>query len=281
MLVSVRPSTRFDLHMHSFRSDGRFAPEDVLERCARGGLDVIALTDHDLVNDFAPGLHTVAGRELHVIAGAEVSGMHQGREQHLLVYFPGEVPDGFRAFCQAQCRLRAARYQEAVRRLDLPGLAPADDAAIRGDVSLTRHHLARQLVSGGHVAHLREAFQRFLGDSHGLVPSIALPFVDAIRIAREAGGLTSWAHPPVALLDTHLPAFVAAGLQGVEALRPHVTGDDRRRTRDRARRHGLVLTGGSDWHGWTDDDALGLFRVEAREIAPFVELLFPGTQIAA
>lgn len=267
--------------MHSLRSDGRFAPDEVLERCARGGLDVIALTDHDLVNDFAPGPVTIGGRALHLIAAAEISGMHEGREQHLLVYFPGEVPPAFRAFCQEQCRLRAVRYEEAVRRLNLSGLAPADDDARRGDVSLTRHHLARQLVGSGHVANLREAFQRFLGESHGLVPSIALPFLDAIRIAREHGGITSWAHPPAALLDGCLPAFAAAGLQGVEALRPHLTSDERRRIRERARRHGLVLTGGSDWHGWADDDTLGLFRVEAREIAPFVELLFPGVQIAA
>jgi hypothetical protein len=60
-----------------------------------------------------------------------------------------------------------------------------------------------------------------------------------------------------------------------------VTSDERRRYRDAARRHGLVLTGGSDWHGWADDASLGLFRVEAREIGPFVDLLFPGARVAA
>lgn len=267
--------------MHSIRSDGRFPPEEVLERCARGGLDVVALTDHDLAGEFAPGLHTIGGHDLWVVAGAEVSGNHLGREQHLLVYFPGEVPAGFREFCHEQCRLRASRYEEAVRRLDLPGLTAPDDAARRGDTSLTRHHLARQLVGSGHVKNLREAFQRFLGESHGLVPPITLPFVDAIRIAREFGGITSWAHPPVPLLEPFLPTFVAAGLQGIEALRPMVTSDDRRRYRAHAHRHGLMLTGGSDWHGWSDDAALGLFRVEAREIGAFVALLFPGVQVAA
>jgi 3',5'-nucleoside bisphosphate phosphatase len=281
LIGPLRPSTRFDLHMHSIRSDGRYPPQEVLERCASGGLDVVALTDHDLAGDIAPGVHRVGDRELYVVAAAEVSGTHLGREQHLLVYFSGEVPEGFREFCREQCRLRAARYDEAVRRLDLPGLAPPDEAAIRGDVALTRHHLARELVGSGHVKNLREAFQRYLGESHGLVPSITLPFVDAIRIAREYGGVTSWAHPPVPLLEPFLPAFVDAGLQGIEALRPMVTSDERKRYRSMARRLNLMLTGGSDWHGWSDDASLGLFRVEAREIAPFVDLLFPGAQVAA
>ena len=118
-----------------------------------------------------------------------------------------------------------------------------------------------------------EAFARFLSEGHGHVPSITLPFVDAIRFARAQGGITSWAHPPAGSLDRCLPAFVAAGLHGLEALRPGVSSDQRSRYRSAARRHGLVLTGGSDWHGWTDERDLGLFRVEAREIAPFVDLL--------
>lgn len=269
----LRPSTRFDLHLHSLRSDGRFAPEEVLRRCARAGLDVVALTDHDLANDIPPGDHPIEGRTLRVIAGAEISGVHEGREQHLLVYFPGEVPAAFRAFCAEQCRLRAQRYAVAVENLALAGLPPPDEAARRGDTALTRHHLARHLVAGGHVATVRDAFARYLADGFGHVPPITLQFLDAIRLARSHGGITSWAHPAVALLEAHLPAFTAAGLQGLEALRPGVSSDARHRYRSAARRYGLVLTGGSDWHGWADEHDLGLFRVEAREIAPLVDLL--------
>ncbi|MEQ1503159.1 MAG: hypothetical protein ABMB14_13055 [Myxococcota bacterium] len=269
--------TRFDLHMHSLRSDGRYPPEEVLARCARGRLDVVALTDHDLPNELAIGPHQIDGHTVHVVGGAEVSGMHAtlegGREQHLLVYFPGEVPEGFRAFCRAQCRERAVRYAAAVDNLALPGIAAPDDAARNGDASLTRHHLARQLVTAGHVPSLRDAFARFLGESHGRVPPLSLSFVDAIRIARSFGGVTSWAHPPVALLEAYLPAFAAAGLDAIEAIRPSVGSDERRRYRNAARKYGLVFTGGSDWHGWPGDEDLGLFRVEARELGPFLDLL--------
>jgi 3',5'-nucleoside bisphosphate phosphatase len=273
MVGSILASTRFDLHLHSTRSDGRYEPEEVLRRCARAGLDVVALTDHDLPTAPAVGLHQIEGRELYVLAGAELSGMHDRREHHLLVYFPGEVPPGFGAFCREQCQARAERYEQAVSRLGLSGLDGPDDAARRGDTSLTRHHLARKLVEQGHVGHLREAFARYLSDAHGIVPPLLMPFVEAIRVARSFGGLTSWAHPPVPQLEQYLETFVAAGLQGIEALRPGVNSADRKKYRSAARRYGLYLTGGSDWHGWGDEADLGLFRVEAHEIAPFVDLL--------
>jgi 3',5'-nucleoside bisphosphate phosphatase len=262
----------FDLHLHTTRSDGRFSPEEVLERCARGRLDVVALTDHDLATNVAPGPHTIGERTLHVIAGAELSGTQDRREHHLLVYFRGEVPDGFRAFCAAQCRERADRYTRAVEALGLT-VAPVPEEALRGDVSVTRYHLARRLWEGGHVGSVREAFARWLGDAHPYVPPLSTTFAEAIRVAREHGGVTSWAHPPVQWLEPMLPGLVAAGLQGLEGYRPMLTSADRRKVREAAKRHGLVLTGGSDWHGWGDEGDLGLFRVQAREIEPFLGLL--------
>jgi len=263
---------RFDLHMHTLRSDGRFAPEEVLRRCARGGLDVVALTDHDLAAPIATGVHEIEGRRLHVLGGAEVSGSHEGREYHLLVYFPGEVPQGFRDFCRLQCQARAERYQQAISSLQLPGVVPPDDEARQGDRALTRHHLARALVASGHAPSSGDAFARYLDHGHGHVPPLELPFVDAIRVARAFGGLTSWAHPPLQAVRDHVATFAAAGLQGLEALRPHVNAKGRKAYKKAARRHGLYLTGGSDFHGWKGTE-LGLFRVEAREIGDFVDAL--------
>jgi hypothetical protein len=202
--------------------------------------------------------------------------MHRGREQHLLVYFPGQVPEDFRAFCRAQCQERAERYSTALRNLEREGirdLLPVDEAARVGDRSVTRHHLARDLAAHGHVRASRDAFARWLGDSHGLVPPLSLSMTEAIAVARRAGGLTSWAHPPLPLVEAWLDELVAAGLQGLEAFRPMVTSDDRRRYRRLARRHGLYLTGGSDWHGWGDDSDLGLFRVEASDLGDFLDAL--------
>lgn len=271
--MSIEPSTCFDLHMHSTRSDGRFDVDDVLVRAARGGLDVIAITDHDLAPALRPGIHEVEGRRIRVLGGAEMSGVHEASEFHLLVYFPGEVPDGFVAFCQSRCQERARRYATTVERLGFPGMPSPTQDAREGTVSLTRLHLAKALVEAGHVTSRAEAFSRFLSNRAGIVPTISLGFVEAIRAARTWGGITSWAHPPIDAVDRYVAEFAAAGLHGLEALRPTVSGPHRRRLRAAARRHGLLLTGGSDWHGWGDAEDLGLFRVEARDIRDFVDLL--------
>jgi hypothetical protein len=265
---------RFDLHLHSSRSDGHYPPDEVLARCARGGLDVVALTDHDLSTQVPVGPLQIGGRTLHVLGGAELSGVHDGRELHLLVYFPGEIPEAFRDFCRQRAAARAVRYEEAVRRLDLPGLAGPDDDALAGDRSLTRHHLARALVAAGHAQDLRDAFRRFTTASGGHVPQFDLAFTEAIRVARAHGGVTSWAHPPLKLMESALPALVEAGLQALEGIRPGISGEERRKVRQLARRFGLLVTGGSDWHGWSDGDP-GTFFVDRADLRELFAALEP------
>lgn len=263
--MNVDRRARADLHLHSDRSDGAFPPHEVLARCAQAGLDVVALTDHDLAGGLGPGPHAVGGRTVRVIAGAEVTATHDGREFHLLVYFPDEPPERFLEFCRAQCAERAQRYATAVANLGVPGLHGPDADAREGRRAVTRLHLARALVALGRATHVGEAFSRWLGDGHGVVPPIALTLLDAVAFARSCGGVTSLAHPSVRDAEALLPTLAAAGLHGVEAHRPALSGNDRRRLRRLAQAHGLFLTGGSDWHGW-HGERLGLFAVPGDEL---------------
>lgn len=272
MIKTMQKRTRFDLHMHTSHSDGKYSPDDVLKKAANGGLDVIAITDHDLIGATTPGMHEIEGRELYVIAAAEISGRHDGVEYHLLVYFPGEVPAGFREFCEEQCRERALRYIAAVECMGLTGLAAPSEDAMQGRRALTRLHLARELVEQGHARHVGDAFGRFIGDRSENVPKLSLPMTRAIEIARAFGGITSWAHPRVASVKKHLSDFLGAGLQGIEGLRPMLNAKDRGFLRNAARRHGLFLTGGSDWHGWIDDE-LGLFSLGGSDLGDFMDSL--------
>ena len=272
MLTRLGRKARVDLHLHTNRSDGAFEPTEVLRRCAASGLDLIAITDHDIAPDVTPGVHIVEGRQLRVLAGAEISGELNGTEYHLLVYFPGEVPQGFRDFCRGQCELRADRYQVAMDNLQIDGIPEPDLEALRGERALTRLHLAKAIVDLGHAMHIGEAFQRYLSEQHGNVPGLGLPLLDAIRIARMYGGITSWAHPSVKDAEAHLSTLVAAGLHGIEGLRPHINSRDRGRLRKLARKEGIFLTGGSDWHGWADAK-VGLFALTLDELGDFVEVV--------
>lgn len=267
-----RATARHDLHLHTTLSDGRYTPEDMLSRCGAAGLDVVALTDHDLAGPIAAGVHEVGGRAVQVLVGAELSGVHEGREYHLLVYFSGEPPASFRAFCRSRCQERAERYEAGREAIGVAAVPPADAQAREGHRALTRHHLARSLVEGGHARGVSDAFARWMSGERRVVPTVRLPFVEAIEVARSAGGVTSWAHPPMPALRRYLPVFVAAGLQGVEIQRPGLPRRYHREAVRLARAHGVFATGGSDWHGWTDPP-LGLFSVPGRSLSAFYEAL--------
>jgi predicted metal-dependent phosphoesterase TrpH len=264
VLDRLPAKARLDLHLHSTLSDGKLDPDALLRRCAEGRLDLVALTDHDLAPQVPAGWQTIAGRRICVLHAAEVSGVWQGRELHLLVYFPGEMPQDFRDFLVARARHRAERYEAARASIGLPGVAPPDDAAWRGERAITRHHLSRALVDAGHVGDTPAAFRTYTGSRHGHVPPVDLPWEQALATARAAGGFTSWAHPRFDDAKAFTKSFKGMGLQALEAIRPGLGHHGRAVLQRLAHKHGLLVTGGSDWHGWTGG-APGQFAFPLRE----------------
>lgn len=251
-----RPPPRLDLHLHSDRSDGRFPPEEVLARAAEGSLDVVALTDHDQPPALPAGVHRVGEREVRVVAATEVSGLHDGHELHLLVYFPGPFPTSFADWLRERSAERARAYDVAAARLGLP---EAGGEAHAGARAATRFHLARGLWRDGRARGPHDAFPQLA--AAGIGPLVSVAYVEAIRVAREAGGLCAWAHPSLAATSRWLPELVRAGLQGIEVHRPRLDRPTRNGLKRAATRHGLLSTGGSDWHGWTEG-RLGLYAVQ-------------------
>lgn len=271
-LPTLHPNARVDLHMHSDRSDGRYAPEHVLKLAGESGLDVIALTDHDLPAQLPVGPQEVEGHTVHVLHAVEVSGWHGDQELHLLVYFPGEMPEDFRLFCTELAKHRADRYERALENLALEGVTPPDQASRDGERAITRLHLAQALVDAGHAENLRQAFGKWVGNHTAKVPHVTLSMADAIARARAAGGLTSWAHPSLDQARAYLPELVDLGVQGVEVFRPRVGSKTRRELGRFSRRHKIVATGGSDWHGWYRHE-LGEFSVQAQQLGGFFQAL--------
>lgn len=251
-------TARLDLHCHSVASDGRYPADDVLARALASGLDVLALTDHDLppVLPFGEIPRPPGGKfetPLRLVHGVELTGAHEGKEFHLLVYFPAAMPAPFAAFCRTRAQFRARRFDWTCTHLGLPDRAPPE--AVAGQRALTRHHLAAALMA--HPTDSGEA-RTWMDCYHILrdprnVPLCDLSFTDAIRLSRDAGGFTSWAHPPLDDAQRFTATFAAAGLQALEGVRPRTDKPTKNGLKRLAVKHKLLLTGGSDWHGYTDD----------------------------
>ena len=96
LMVRPAPRARLDLHLHTTQSDGRLAPVSCWNVAAVG---YVAITDHDVAPALTPGWHGLSGRRVFLIDAVEISAVYQGRELHLLAYFPGKMPEHFRNFC--------------------------------------------------------------------------------------------------------------------------------------------------------------------------------------
>lgn len=266
---------KLDLHVHTNASDGAWAPGQVARAAAAGGIDVLAVTDHDTTAGCAAAAAVAAELHLQVIPGIEVSSTYEGSDIHVLGYFVDVDAPALRAHERSARNRREVRMQEMLDRLAGLGVSVSFDEVeqVAGPerVVLGRPHLAEALVRAGHVTSIGAAFDTLIGDGGpGFVPTHVLTPMRAVEIILEAGGLPVWAHPPGDVVDGLLPLLIEAGLRGLEVYRPRNRSDQVTRLEQICSSTGLFPTGGSDWHR-PEGSALGDFFVNAGDVADFLE----------
>jgi hypothetical protein len=262
---------RLDLHVHSTASDGAWSPEAVVRGAAAGGLDVIALADHDTAAGYAPA--AALGRDLNVqvVPALEVSSTHHGRDVHVLGYFVDPDAPSVRTHSERATRRREQRMLEIIARLGKQGIQvrymDVEAAAGPDRVVIGRPHLAKALVATGQASSVEDAFDRLIGDDKAaFVPTQLLTPVEAVAVILGGGGVPIWAHPPADLVDALLPPLLDAGLRGLEVYRPKGHRTDGLRYEGICRARGLLVSGGSDWHSPAGGTALGDFFVTGEEV---------------
>lgn len=248
-----RRLSKVDLHVHSTASDGVLTPSEVVRLAAERGLDVIALTDHDTLNGVAEAQRAAADTELEVIAGVEISSEGEWGDLHILGYYVSLESGPLQEMMQAMQNARLGRARKMVERLGELGmpLEWEDVRALAGGESVGRPHVARALLKRGYVVTLQDAFDRFLANGGpAYVPRLKLTPAEVIHAIIEAGGVASLAHPGYYWTALELlPEFVGYGLRGVEVHYPNHSPDEIKALLRLCRKHGLIATGGTDFHG--------------------------------
>jgi len=258
---------RIDLHTHSSVSDGTESPAELMATARAAGLDVIALTDHDTTAGWAAA---AAARPpgLALVRGAELSCRWYGAEPpislHLLAYlFDPEHPD----LVATLTRIRASRAVRAERMIEL---LVADGYDVNWDDVLRladggtvgRPHIAQALIRAGLVETTSAAFApEWLGRRYR-VPKEDIDVFEAVRLVRDAGGVTVFAHPRATrrgriVPDDLIVSLAEAGLFGLEADHTDHTPEERAHVRALADSLGLAVTGSSDFHGTHKTVGLG------------------------
>ncbi len=252
-----------DLHTHSTCSDGTDPPERIPELAAAAGCTAVALTDHDTLVGLDAARRRADAVGVDLVPGCEVSCAFRGTSAHVLVYF---VEDGDGPLQDELARLRedrVGRNRRLVARLQELGIPITYDEVVAeaaGEASVGRPHIAAVLVRLGAAESVPDAFDRWLASGRPAhVPKARLTPADAAALARGSGGVAVLAHPlTLGLGPTELAGAVAelaeAGFAGIEAVYGRYRPDERVALAQLAQRHGLVATGGSDYHGTVKAD---------------------------
>ncbi len=262
----TRPDAVVDLHVHSDHSDGTEPPRVVVERARRAGIDVVALTDHDVVTGWAEADEAGRRAGVAVVPGIEVSCSWQGVSVHLLAYLPDPDDEALTAELEASRRSRDTRLQVMVERLQADGYPVSEEEVrqVAGEAgSLGRPHVADVLVRHGVVATRDEAFVEILSSSGPYYVTHAAPDpVAATELVVAAGGAAVIAHPFAGrrgqVVDDRVVADLAdAGMIGMEVDHRDHGPQERAHAAELAGRLGLLRTGSSDYHGEGKPNRLG------------------------
>lgn len=239
------------------------APAELVRQAQAAGLDCVALTDHDSLAGIDEAAQAAKEVGITLIAGVELSVRDtNGIEDHLLGFFVDPEAESLQRYLSELQQQRVQMAEQTIQALERLGLAVSRDRVnelAKGAV-VTRPHIARAMVEAGHVQSETEAFDRFLGSGKPAAPPRPSPSpATAIAAIREAGGVASLAHPvfsqnPDAAdrlqnLRPRLEAMVAVGLQAMECRYPDSTPEISAELLKLAERCGLIVTGGSDYHG--------------------------------
>jgi len=246
--------SQVDLHIHSTASDGRLAPADIIKEAAGRGLTYIALTDHDTVDGIAPAQAAAqAFPQLKVIPGVEISTDIPQGEVHVLGYFIDYTDPELKSTLDRFRNSRLRRAQGMVAKLENLGIHIDWQRVqeIAGASSIGRPHIAQAMLEKGYISSFKQAFTEYLSrDGPAYVEREKMTPAEAVELIVKARGLAVLAHPLTAgdpeALTTELKA---AGLVGIEAHYDGYSAEEINRLVGLARRHNLIATGGSDYHG--------------------------------
>lgn len=255
-----------DLHTHTNHSDGSYTPAELVQLAKEKNL-IVALTDHNTATGLADFMREAERQGVTAIAGTELSTDYEGREFHLLgLFIAPEHYEKIDALCGEFIRLKEYSNIDLCNKLNKMGYH-IDYAAVKArnvKGNANRAHIAAELVAGGYVSSVREAFDTLLDEKLGIyVPPKRLALVDAIRFLKGIGAIPVLAHPlkdatPDRLREM-LPSLIEEGLVAIETMHSSYSEEMIADAKQIASDFGILESGGSDFHGLVKPDvALGV-----------------------
>lgn len=245
-----------DLHLHSTISDGRLTPTQLVDLAAKNGVQIMSLTDHDIVDGLPEAFEAASKYDgFTLIPGIEMSTDVPGNEVHILGHFIDWQDEDFRQKLAKLQESRLGRAEKMVQRcieLGVPITWERVQSFAEGAVG--RPHIALALVEAGHVPDVNEAFNQYLSRTGpAYVERARLEPEEVVETILGVGGLATLAHPrelyAAGGLDDLLKRLKKAGLTGMEVYYQDYFPEEIETFRKMALSYGFLTLGGSDFHG--------------------------------
>ena len=244
-----------DLHCHTKISDGSMGIEELIAVAKRRGLSYIAVTDHDTTAGATRAVVIGKRQQLPVIHGVEFSTMDKarGRKVHLLCYLC-DAPDRLEGMCRRISESRKKAALAMVRKVMryYPITPELIVKCATGSTNIYKQHIMHALMDAGYADSIYgEIYDKLFAPGHGaaLVEAEYPDTREVLDLIHSAGGIAVLAHPPVYDSDDIMEELAGAGLDGVEVWHPQHTDEQVQKYAAFAKDHGLLMTGGSDFHG--------------------------------
>lgn len=271
---------KYDLHVHTNFSDGKFTPTQVVDLALSRGLDGIAITDHDTVLAIAEAIEYSNKKEdFIIIPGIELGCVYKDEEVHILGYFIDYKSKLLLDTTNKLRKDRIIRGREIIEKLQILNIKITEDEVrlLCKDDFIGRVHIARVLVNKNYVKSISEAFDKYLNsDSPAYVSRKNLSIEDSIKLINDSGGIAVLAHPGIIKSkDEIIERCIEKGIQGIEYLHSKHSKQDTIYFKKVAKSNNLIITAGSDCHGEliNNDLLLGNFCINENELLKIEELI--------
>ena len=271
---------KFDLHVHTNYSDGRFKPSKVIDLAVERNLNGIAITDHDTILGIDKAIeYSKKYKGFEVIPGIELGSIYNDEEVHILGYFidytSKELLETIKALKKDRIN-RGRKIIDKLKKINI-NISEKEISSLNEDEFTGRVHIARILIKMKYANSISDAFEKYLKiGAPAYVERKTLSIKESIDLINRSKGLAVLAHPGILKKkDTIINYCIENNIQGIECMHSKHSIKDTEKFMKIARKHNLLITAGSDCHGEIINNSLllGKFYIGESEMLKMKELI--------
>ena len=265
---------RADLHTHTTYSDGKLRVDDLIDVCLNHHITHLAITDHDSFQGTKEALSKK--RSLEIIVGIELSTFRLGESVHILGYFKS-LNDGLgmQEALDEQIKNRRKRAYKVAEQLKKHFDIDLDISFFDSLDSITRGSIAREIKRQGFGYTSKEIFRDLIGEGcPAYIPSSKMTTQEGIDLIHKNHGIAVIAHP-ANLKKNNVEDIILLGVEGLEGVYPNRHHEEPK-FRALAKKHNLIITGGTDFHAFDDGQHgnIGDVVLKGEDLMTFLKVLY-------